>query len=70
MEEFVDREEEYSSQDNSPGKPWCHQARRRNSTARRGHSSERNTRDDTGERGFSRDRELTEMHIKTTEKNG
>ncbi|XP_026800791.3 death-inducer obliterator 1 [Pangasianodon hypophthalmus] len=40
MEEFVDREEEYSSQDNGPGKPWCREARRRNSTARRGHSSE------------------------------
>ncbi|KAF5904924.1 death-inducer obliterator 1 [Clarias magur] len=39
-EEFIDREEEYSGQDNIPGKPWCREARRRNSTARRGHSSE------------------------------
>ncbi|XP_053338304.1 death-inducer obliterator 1 [Clarias gariepinus] len=40
QEEFIDQDEEYSGQDNSPGKPWCREARRRISTARRGHSSE------------------------------
>lgn len=59
VEEFVDREEEFSRQDSSSGKPWCREARRSNITARRGHSSERNTREDTGERVIGRDRKMS-----------
>ncbi|XP_060793160.1 death-inducer obliterator 1 isoform X2 [Neoarius graeffei] len=59
VEEFVDREEEFSRQDNNSGKPWCREARRSNITTRRGHGSERNTREDTGERVIGRDRKMS-----------